>query len=938
MNRFQELVASNPKGLRWSFALTITGLPDIYSDGQTSWAGVMDAYRTDRPGTLATGDFKIDLRADPGKPLLTGGEIAFDLNDDGTEQVFRTFAPGYAGVTAYLTADVTPTATSLSVSDGTIFTAGDYVHLGALETVEVTSTAATSIGVNRGQLDTRPRRHRVVGAGLGNKITTSPLSFKNRIATLYMAPLDSTTGLLDASYVAPIWAGPIVTIRQAKGMVQLQCATLGSMLESEWPAVLPTGRVGMPGSLRYVDASTWAQGLKITYTRTNTSYVSEVNTYVLPFQEFDESAASPYFTQFTPPAGYHPLSYIVQIIQDTLLWAAETSTEEPWLQGGTNRPFRNRIKLEVREENEGTKLVIRSTILGGGTANFASAFITVNAGGLELALRQGVNQRVAAFNNGIGIGKTDTNIPVYLDSPLYPMEGTFDTAGGFVRISDGSDWELISFESVTIGTDDTRICFLENCLRGMGGTKARSWGFVSEEEETRDQSQKPSSVTQLLMAWDGANGLKAENVVLALLLSSEELYQDTSYEFWSGYRQCLGLPTRFVDYEGIISCFQKHGGVERLNAFWVDEKGKGKTSLDELMRYYGMYFVTRQFYRAADDKIYFGLSVESIEPPVSTAFSDTITDADRVSGSPITVDHNERLVINVCSFKGFYNNYGDRDSDLQEIVEYDAYSIAEYGAQKAMEFKATIFDWKAESSQNNATGRSAQVALATNAAYRWFSAFGNGNYKLSMTVPAPVGWRFNPGDHVLLSLTGVRSVTGTEGLTNIPGRIYNVMHTFGERASTNLELRLSFDNRAELAPCARVLTITSSTITVSDNFYTTGTTRSPFDTALLATDADWFDPSVYGAKIYCQMWTEGQYATTVQNFGITARSGSSLTVDTNLTATTVATNLSGGARTIMSFQAYSTGSTVMQLGFAHIADNGNPPTLGSSLAPAKEYG
>ena len=86
------------------------------------------------------------------------------------------------------------------------------------------------------------------------------------------------------------------------------------------------------------------------------------------------------------------------------------------------------------------------------------------------------------------------------------------------------------------------------------------------------------------------------------------------------------------------------------------------------------------------------------------------------------------------------------------------------------------------------------------------------------------------------------------------------------------------------------------------------------------------------------MWTEGQYATTVQNFGITARNGSTLTVDTNLTATTVATNLSGGARTIMSFQAYSTGSTTLQLAFAHIADNGNPPTLGSSSAPAKEYG
>jgi 2-keto-3-deoxy-6-phosphogluconate aldolase len=104
------------------------------------------------------------------------------------------------------------------------------------------------------------------------------------------------------------------------------------------------------------------------------------------------------------------------------------------------------------------------------------------------------------------------------------------------------------------------------------------------------------------------------------------------------------------------------------------------------------------------------------------------------------------------------------------------------------------------------------------------------------------------------------------------------------------------------------------------------------------TDAEWFNPEVYDGSIYAQAWTEGQYATTVQNFMIRARSANVLTINTNLTATTLATNLTAGLRTLMSFQAYTSSNTMFQNAFAHIADNASTPTLGAAADSAKEYG
>ncbi len=922
----RDIVESYPRGLQWSYAVTVTGLPDIYSDGLASWSG-LDAARTDRPGTLASRAFKLDLRSDPLKPLTTGGELNIDLCDDGTEEVFQRFAPGYTGTMAYVTNNVNMGDATIEVTDGTVFTTNQYVYLGSLETFKVTGTAATQINVTRAQFGSLERLHRIAGTGLGNRLTSSPVTFRGRFLTVWACPVDSTSGLLDLTYASPIWAGQVSTVRQSSGRVQIQCTPLGGALESEWPAVLPSGRVGTSTASRNVTNDMWSRGLKADVVWSNaTAGVWDVNINTYPFYVYDEGG-TPNYTPADTTAGTYPLAYLIQLIQDTLNYVASADTGYPWLQG-TERPYRNSFTLTLKEERPG-KMVLRSTLLRGVETGFLDD-IEVDAFGLKFVIPPGENKKIAEFDKFTGVGPEDTTINILLDSPLYPFELSYVGLYGYARISDGSKWEIIGFDGVTT---NGRECTITGVRRGQGGSEAQAWGYTDETREEVDE-KAAVSIMQLLFA-ENNNTLRPDEVILAALMSTEEYESQNGYCFWSGYRQCLGIPAAFVDYEGIVNTFRR-SGIDLIQAFWVEEKGKGKSSLEELCKYYGIHFVTRQFVR--NGTVYFGLSVESIDQPVRSYYRDEITDADRVSGSDVVIDHNERLVINVVSFKPYYKSFGTKAPDGVDHFVYDEYSIAEYGAQKAVEIKPMIFDWFTDASTpgRREEGESAHIALATNSAYRWFSALGNGNYSLKMRLPAPVGWRFYPGEHVLVTLTGVRDPNGAAGLDGAAARVVGVSHNIGERAASDIELRMSFDKLSEFAPCARVTAIASTTFTVDANFFSSTTSRSPFNPDQDATDADWFDTSIYGGSIACEVWTEGDYST-VQTFNVTARSGNTLTVSANLTAASVATNLTGGARTVMSFRGYDDALTALQRAFAHIADNGSNPSLGTSADSPKEY-
>lgn len=377
-------------------------------------------------------------------------------------------------------------------------------------------------------------------------------------------------------------------------------------------------------------------------------------------------------------------------------------------------------------------------------------------------------------------------------------------------------------------------------------------------------------------------------------------------------------------------------GYEMINSFWVDEQGEGKKSLEELCKFYGVFFVTRQFVRAGTT--YFGLSLESIATPIRTFYQDTFADSDVLAGSEPLADHNERLVVNVVAFKPFETTYAKAGDEAAPLYEYDEFSIARLGPQKALEIAPTLFDAKADrtSAGRHQEGREGHISTAIWTAERWFTAFGKGNYKLAVSSPAPVGWRYYPGDHVLVSLTGVRSPQGAPNLTEVPARVYTVMQRWGQRAGSDLEMRLSFDAHCELAPSARVTAATSTTITLDANYFTSPGSRNPFTNGAV-TDADFFDPSIYGDDITCELWSQDDYAGTVQTFKVTARNGNVLAVDTNLSATAPITRL-GTVRAILGFQGYDLAGSAFQRAYAHIADNGNPPTLGGAADAAKHYG
>jgi len=193
-------------------------------------------------------------------------------------------------------------------------------------------------------------------------------------------------------------------------------------------------------------------------------------------------------------------------------------------------------------------------------------------------------------------------------------------------------------------------------------------------------------------------------------------------------------------------------------------------------------------------------------------------------------------------------------------------------------------------------------------------------------------------DHVTVTLTGPRDPsTGLRNLTAIPARIYNMEQAHGSRAGARLELRCSYSNQCELVPSARVTAITSTALTLDPNYYTTSDMANPFNMEQRATDADWFDPTIHGDPISIRIWTEGKYGSTMQTVSCTARVGNVLTIGTNLTANTVATNLTAGERTIISFGVWPTGGAYFAQKYAFIANNSAILGAGSTDSPAKEW-
>jgi hypothetical protein len=955
MTTFRDLVTNYPRGMKWSFAVTLQGIPDVFTDGAGTW-GTINGRTSQRAGTLVTRDFQFSFRSDPQNPLITGSGINLSLVDDGTDYLNTLFAPDYEGTGSYMAQALAATsgATTVYVEDASQITAGSAYAYAGLETFQVTSrdTVADTLTVVRARFDTVRRAFPFIGRGV--KVTTSPRILAGRVVEVWAAPIDSLTGAVIISDAAPIWAGVLKQVSQMDERIELQIEPLDSILQTAWPAILPSGTLFQRLNVFQMYNDSWTIRLHMLAYGGVSITGSEYKDFLLG--EYNSAGT---FTTVTPAEGKYSLMYLVKLIQDTINNYFATTTDEPWY-GAGQRPFKNRISLSVQPDGEGRIAIVGQlnpdTSDLSGTSGYMTGQIEFEQGwgifkqigrwsALDISSRSCYLSRMQ--NNHSYIQEGDKSIELYCDNANYPFILAFKdyysaTTQGYVRIQDSSDVEIIAFTGVTIDTNDTRKCTITGCIRGLGGTQPRKWGF---DEDTNRGTESKATVTQLLMITSpqgftaGLMPLYMDQLVGGIIMSTNDPGQQGGlyHDFLYGYGMGLALPARYVDYEGMERIALMTGGLQ-MNRFWVDEGGKGKDSLMETLKLAGMYLVTKRFTRSGTS--YFGLSLDTITVPAYTTYNDTLTDAERRSGSSVRRDDNSRILINSVMVKPFGPySWGRKESDGEPIYEWDEWSIQEFGPSKTLEFKPTAMFQTFDDQTSGRTffGREAQVAQLTASGTRWFGAFGRGNYTLNIECAAPVGYRYQSGDRVLISFTGVRNPQGTVGIVGSVGKITNIEHFYGSRAKTTITVRLAYEDVSELAPCAQVSAIGASTFTVVANVFSKPAQFIPFTQTTGATDADWFDPAKYGGNVRCEVWTEGKYATTVQTFQVTSRTGNTLTVDTNLTAASVATNLGAGEKTYMSFRIYSsTLGTTLQRQYAHAASNAIPSLLDSAHTP-KEY-
>lgn len=934
MTLFNELVNTLPRGADWSYALTISGIPDIFSDGKASWASLY-VDRKDRPGTLTTRDMSFVNKSDPMNPLVVsgGGGPSFKLRDDGTDYLHYIFSVANEGSYSYLAAPLTAAAasTTITVQDSSVFAVNDYVYLG-LETCKVTAKAVgppATLTVQRAKFDTLRRAFLATNQS-GIRVTTRPRVMKGRFAELWIAPIEQLSGTIDTASACPIWAGIVSEVKIDGEVIELQTDGLDKLLTGSWPTVLPTGSLYQGQDTMNLTVSDWR--ISVAWWDL-TATASGLNTVDLDIGTYNSAGT---FTVVTPAAGRYSFNYLAKCLQDTLNRFFATTTQQPFLTGG-NRYYVNSMTIWVTKEADGTK-VWASWVPGHASASSAVSAIEIvrgpgqgfanNAFGGKIFLGVTDQKLVHWGPDHFAIRKGDTSIPLYCDNPTYPFvvswKRTGATDSGFARIQNGNQWEIVQFTGVTIDTADGKRMTLTGCTRGLGGSEPLDWGLDEGKPNT-------ATVSQLLCLSAGSGSatmLRLDEVLGSILLSTEDLgQQGSTYDNLYGKGMGLCIPSRFVDYDQ-MTLLQNLGNLITVNKFWIDEKGKGKEGLSEYLKMLGVYLTTRRFTRGGIQ--YYGLSVDSIDPPVVTTTYDTFTDADRLAGSRAATEHNERLIINCLATKPFTNRWGTKETDGAPMMEFDQWSLEEYGASKTLELKPTALYtiWDDSITGNSYGGRAAQLAWLTVAAVRWFGAYGRGHYTIDLEAPAPIGWRFQMGGKLLVSLVGVRDPDGNRGIVSRPAKITEIDYAHGSNAKVKIRLRMGYENFAELAPSAQASAITATTITLNANTFSLPEWPRIGTGLIGATDADWFDPAFYGGNVRAMIWTEGKWATTKQTFQITGRSGNVLTVNTNLTATSVATNLGLGEKTLISFDTYHTSSnTAKQNAYAHTADNSSPPDI-----------
>jgi len=901
----------------------IDGLEYCWTTGEGNWdyisgIGGSSGYSA-KHGGLVTKNFELSFVSDPLDPTNVGGGVNLELLDDASHYLRQYFAPR-GGYETRATETISATDTSISVLDSSVFAVDEYIF-GGRECMKVTAAPdGTTLTVSRAKRGTEAYELRMTNGQVGSILSSVPRVMRGRYAYILAAPVNSD-GDIERAALQKIWAGRVAAVKnRGGGRFEVQCDSLSQAFDDYFPHTFASGLLGSPGNEEPVITLSDNSDLLLRWSEGVGGSGEPIGgTSIEPVGITDNVG-----TWAALSTGSYTLSLLVRAIVDTIIersvnFSDGDLTWEVWPESTSGVNF-----WSGRIYNDSATYWIKIQYTGLLSAMSTSVTLGVDEG--EALPAGGTISLLTASN--VVIGQNDSNLPVYLDDPANSfVEAAYDPGGsyvprGFAMISDGTDYEVVSFTSVSSNANMQRVISLGGVRRGLFGTWSQKWAT----------SDRQIRITQILAINSPATGIKTNpiSVLLQLLTSTGEQGANGAYDTL-GYGMGFGIPSSYIDYGSFVAIAEQ-SNLPQFEGWFLHESGKGKDAISDLLKWMGLTLVAKRY---GDDE--FGLSVSSIAPATATQYEVAVGDDYRLRGSDVDVDWNERLVINTCAFEPKLNP-ATGQGDNYKLWVHNSASIADYGAAK--ELKLGLSAFLAHATSGIELWAEQYQPVAEDAALRWFGAFSRGNYTISMEAPH-VGWIIEPGDRCLLTLTGVDSIDGTGDVTGAIAKAFEVTHRHGERAGATIMLRAPMETVCELSPSASVSAYTSGdpSLTLSANVFSASTDPPPFPRRATCKDICWFDHDQHEEDFNVWIYQEGDWdggeAATVT---ATDYTNSKLTLD-GATATDWQAVITGGDVVLITWDEWDNCSVLSQL-YAFVGDNGSagvPPALGTGSDDAKRW-
>ena len=962
MSDFDDHIDNFPTGVRWAFAVTISGLPYAWSTQE----GLAISGFTSKPGGLCNREFSFDFRAGIKDPFDTGKGIKIELVDDESRYLAKLFAPRHGSSTrqtreldfsgAYSAGS---TGSSLSSSDlsGTLYVkdasiagVNDYLYLGT-ETLKVNGTPVTSgdenFPVAREQFMSYQTKHKMSEGAIGSVVSTSPRVFRGRWVEVYAAPVDDSgrPTSFASSDIQKIWAGRVKSISQKGLSYSVATEPLSDVLKDKHPRVLAKGKILSPGdsdapSVFYHSASSAFQ-------------ISDgTDTAWLVVKDMAGTLLAP---------GFYSGTQLASLIHNLINF---DTTLDGWTSGN---PYKGNVFISYYEypgtssdspqsvfliENTSSSHIdikgFFSSTPGGGTPTFFNATL-----GINYVYVPAKSDEFYEVQPGIPeISGTGGSVIVRLDGDekfrtttyrLYDGTPGGASAASFVKLSSNGR-TLIA--SVTGGNDPGGpVGNLQSVtLQPMAIKEDSPWEFFGSGGDVEIEEILLTVLTKDGSIGDFSSG-NVDGVGRLLLETLLSTGIKTATGFSGGgsmpsfrkydtldYGHGYAIPSRFVDVDGILDA-ENRCGKFCLWLFYCSKHGSLKKDLKTMLNAAGLRLVTRRFGSE------FGISVSPITPPALTSYAKTIDDDFQTLSSTPIVDYNERVIVNLieatdktADVLAMAHGVGMEGSLSTYKVRYhlDA-SQSDYGISDGLNLDMPVVFHESKGASNP----SLRLKVHSSA-QKWFAAYGYGNYTITITAPH-IAWKIQAGDRVRMNLSLLDSNTGDSGITNAVGVIEEVRHKYGSRSDNCLiKIRSFHDYSYEYAPCAKVASSSASgsdtAIVLEANEFSDSTQGAIYEyhAGQSQRDIHWFDRNKHGENIGIFVWAQGAWASGT-NMEIISTNVSTNTIV--ISGQPITPGYSGVYVTLVNYDHASISALSKE--YAYVADAAE--TLGSASDSAKEW-